>query len=91
MTEDNEHAKNSYGGARQVGYEAQRVSRRSCDAIYAGRVLEEMLERFARLQGTIAAIEDAIKHERQLAGQEPGGSCRVARRSFGQAGAGQGS
>jgi hypothetical protein len=32
---------------------------------------EEMLERFTSLQGTIAAIEDAIKHERQLPGQEP--------------------
>ena len=32
---------------------------------------EEMLERFTSLQGTIAAIEDAIKHDRQLAGQEP--------------------
>jgi hypothetical protein len=29
-----------------------------------------MLERFTSLQGTIAAIEDAIKHERQLAGRE---------------------
>jgi hypothetical protein len=38
MTEDNEHAKTIMAARDKVGYEAQRVSRRSCDAIYAGRV-----------------------------------------------------
>lgn len=71
MTEDNEHAKTLMAARDKLVTRRRELAVALAMPSTRGES-EEMLERFTSLQGTIAAIEDAIKHERQLAGpQEP--------------------
>jgi hypothetical protein len=70
MAEDNEHAKTLMAARDKLVTKRRELAAALAMPSTRGES-EEMLERFTSLQGTIAAIEDAIKHERQLAGQEP--------------------
>ena len=70
VTEDNEHVKTLMAARDKLVTKRRELAVALAMPSTRGE-LEEMLERFTSLQDTIAAIEDAIKHERQLAGQEP--------------------
>jgi hypothetical protein len=71
MTEDNEHAKTLMAARDKLVTKRRELAVALAMPSTRGES-EEILERFTNLQGAIAAIEDAIKHERQLAGpQEP--------------------
>jgi hypothetical protein len=70
MTEDNEHAKTLMAARDKLVTKRRELAVALAMPSTRGES-EEILERFTSLH-TIAAIEDAIKHERQLAGpQEP--------------------
>jgi hypothetical protein len=73
MTEDNEHVKTLMAARDKLVMKRRELAVALAMPSTRGES-EEMLERFTSLQGTIAAIEDATKHERQLAerkNQEP--------------------
>jgi hypothetical protein len=68
MTEDNEHAK-TLKAARDKSVTKRRELAAALAMPSTRGESEEMLERFSSLQGTIAAIEDAIKHKRNWQGR----------------------
>jgi hypothetical protein len=69
MTEDNEPAKTLMAARDKLVTKRRELAAALAMPSTRGES-EEMLERFTSLQGTIAAIEEAIKHERQLAGPQ---------------------
>jgi hypothetical protein len=69
MTEDNEHVKTLMAARDKLVMKRRELAVALAMPSTRGES-EEMLERFTSLQGTIAAIEDATKHERQLAERE---------------------
>ena len=67
MTEDNEHVK-ALSAARDSLVTERRDLATTLSKPYRRGHSEETQERFTSVQNAIASIEDAIKHEWQLAG-----------------------